>query len=54
MNAVRNSSDHATWTAVKILIGVVLLGLLLMVALRRGGPTGGRIDGIELPRLPGR
>lgn len=48
MNAVRNSSDHATYMAVGILVAVVVLGAVLFVALRgakfsqKGSPS--RVD----------
>jgi hypothetical protein len=43
MNAVRNSSDHASYMAIGILIAILVLGALLFFALR----------GADLPRRTG-
>lgn len=43
MNAVRHSSDHASYMAVGILIAILVLGALLFIALR----------GADLPQRSG-
>lgn len=37
MNAVRNSSEHATMMAIGILFVILLLGAILVVVAKRGG-----------------
>lgn len=54
MHALRNSSDHATAMAIGILFAILLIGALLVVAVKRGGFSSFRSPkGIEMLKPPG-
>lgn len=51
MNAVRNSSDHAAFMAVGIVVGLLAIGIALFLVTRGAAfPRGGASGGSETPR----